>query len=126
LVLSENVTNIVKRIALRRGYKFKIAKGGNTLQLIHPEAPLTINIVLLNGAAEVRLVYDEKLIRDYLGDVVEAEEDPRSTIEELMDAITMVANEVAQELSRMGLKVKIYVRDAVMDILEMLEDLEEL
>ena len=64
-------------------------------------------------------------LRDYIRDVVDTEDDPRSFIEDLLDEISMVAHEIYDSLRGAGVNVKLDARTAVMDALEELEEAEE-
>ncbi len=115
--------SLAESIGRRRG--FKVERAGDRLLLRHPEAPLTV-VVELRGAGDVLVSLYGENIRDYIEDVYESEEDPRGHVESILDDVTALVAEIAGALERKGFRVRSHrVREVVMDVLEVLEEVEE-
>ncbi len=114
--------DLVESIARRRG--FKVERRNGRLYVKHAEAPLTVTVEESEGTVTISLTAEG--VRDFIEDVYESEEDPRGYIEGLLDDVTALVTELTTTLERKGFKVRVLrVRDVVMDVLEMLEEVEE-
>ncbi len=118
----EPVIEVVRRVAQRRGFRVEEAEG--VARLYPGEVPLYLEVRWSGDRVTVSLRY--RGVEDFLEDVRESEEDPRGYVEELLDDLAAVAYELREELRRQGYVVTVNVRDAVMDVLELLEELEEM
>ncbi|ABM79961.1 hypothetical protein [Hyperthermus butylicus] len=111
----------IEKLAKRRGYTVK--KVGEAVRLVHSEAPLYVEVVETSRGIAVRIGYEG--LKDYIREIVDTEADPRSYIEELLDDLTALAHEVYDAVRRRGLPARLEAREAVMDVLEELEEAEE-
>ena len=116
-----SLESIVRPIAKRRGYSLRSDK--DVLRIKHPDAPFFIEVRPTSNGILVKVGYEG--LRDYIRDIIDAEEDPRSFIEDVLDEISMVAHEIYDALKRAGMNIKLDARTAVMDTLEELEEAEE-
>ncbi len=120
-VLAEAL-DLVESVGRRRG--FRVERRGSVLVLRHPEAPLSVVVESRGGEVVVNLVGEG--LRDFVEDVYESEEDPRGFVESILDDVTALVAEVSGALERKGFRVRSQrVREVVMDVLEMLEEVEE-
>ena len=121
LVVESKVIEIVKDVGRKRGLDVK--EQGREIVLSHRSAPIHIRVRETSGGLEVSLGYEN--IRDFIEDVRDSEEDPRDFIEGLLDDMTFIAHELRNKLEREGYRVVFRVREAVMDILDQLEEIVE-
>jgi len=120
--LEQQVVNIVENIARRRGYKFEQQTG--KLLLRHESAPFYVEVSETSRGLRVRIGYES--LKDYVREIVDSEADPRDYIEDLLDSLSSLAHEVYEELKRRGYNAFLEAREAIMDVLEELEEaLEE-
>jgi len=121
LVVESKVIEIVRNVGRRRG--LDVREQGQEIILSHKSAPIHVRVRETSGGLEISLGYEN--IEDFIEDVKESEEDPRDFIEGLLDDLTFIAHELRNRLEREGYRVVFRVREAVMDILDRLEEIVE-
>jgi hypothetical protein len=120
--MDKQIVEAVEKIARRRGYRFE--QRGNKLLLRHETAPFYVEVSETSRGLRVRIGYES--LKDYIREVVDSEADPQDYIEDILDSMSALAHEVFEELKRRGYNVFLEAREAVMDVLEELEEaLEE-
>ena len=116
--LEERIVELAKRVALRRGLRSE--RRGDALVLVHPEAPLYIEVRETSRGVRIRLVHEN--IRDYIREIVDSEQDPRDYVEGLLDEIAAASHELAEKLRELSVRVELDTRTTVMDVLDELEE----
>ncbi len=113
---------VVEQYAAQRGLEAR-REGG---RIVVGPRDTPVFVAVEETGRGVRVYISHKGLRDYIREVVDTEDKPREYIEELLDDLTAIAYGVAQELRSKGFQVVLETRDAVMDVLEEVEEaLEE-
>lgn len=105
-------------------YDLTVGREKNRLILSPSKAPLFIAVE--ETSRGVKVYIGHKGLRDYVREIVDTEENPRDYFEELLDDLTSLAYRLSKFLEKQGLRVVLETREAVMDILDEVEEaLEE-
>ena len=120
-LINEDIVKEVERIAKQSGYR--VEKRGEKIIVLHPSAPLYIEIFESSRGITVRIGHEN--LRDYVREVLDTEDNPREYIEDLLDDVSSIAVRITEALRRKGISVNSDTRTAVMDVLEELEEAEE-
>ncbi len=117
----EELAKALEPLAKRRGYRFE--RASNAIRIWHESAPFYVEVMETSKGVRIRLGYEG--LRDYIREIVDTEADPRDYIEDILDSLSSLAHEVYEEVKRRGYTAVLEAREAVMDILEELEEAME-
>ena len=121
-----SILNEIAEFASKRGYN--VEARGNVLRIIHPDMDdLGLVIREDDGTVYIELLQGEEL-RDSLDDLIQ--ETDRETVEEyiredILSDLESLASNIEALCRARGLRVENRVREGILDVLEILEDIAE-
>ena len=113
----------VSREAERRGFESRLK--GYTLEAASPELPISVFVEAGSGdAVRIRIEVGSGL-EERIAELAEEVEDVRGVVEEVLETAIAIVDYAAREAQKMGFKAVRETRQAVLDVYDALESIEE-
>ncbi len=123
--MDEKIVELLNKVSKSLGLELKLKENEAKMYRDDRRIPVSLKVEEENGKVTVSLEVEEG-VEDALLELKDAEEDVKSIVDEEVGVLRDAALEIMRELNKCGVKVDLKLREAEMDLDELLESaLEE-